>query len=241
MDFFLSFFRYHFKWTNIIGWQFLIGKLEKRGKQSNPRKQLFVYNSLAPPQNILALIANILKTKPAVFETEGSFFSNIIFHMVQFFSICVDLAISSSELYSKLSFRIQVQIKRSGLKPKDIEPDPKDKEYNPEDDVSSRKGEKRKPFEALGPRMKKIRMAPVVDHIKKWSKENGPSVSQTAAMAAKMNANAEGNLEEAKMFRQIEEGQNPYADHEMSTEAAVALQVGYNCYILRFYVKSGLD
>ena len=133
-----------------------------------------------------------------------------------------------------MSFRIQVQIKRSGLKPKDIEPNPKDKEYNPEDDVSSRKGEKRKPFEALGPRMKKIRMAPVVDHIKQWSKENGPSVSQTAAMAAKMNANAEGNLEEAKMFRQIEEGQNPYVDHEMSTEAAVALQVSYNYTVWKF-------
>ena len=99
--------------------------------------------------------------------------------------------------------------------------------------MQSRKGEKRKPYEALGPKMKKIRMAPVLDHIRQWSKENGPSVSQTAAIAAKMNANAEGNLEEAKMFRQIEEGQNPYADHEMSTEAAVALQVSYNCTLLQ--------
>ena len=119
-------------------------------------------------------------------------------------------------------------MKRHGIEPKDIEPDPNDKEYNPEEDVSSRKGEKRKPYEALGPRMKKIRRAPLMDQIKQWSKENGPTVSKTIAQLGKDHANAECNQNEAKIYKQIEEDQNPYADHEMSTEAASALKVRLN-------------
>ena len=121
-------------------------------------------------------------------------------------------------------FRIQEQIRRAGLSNDDLEPAENDPEYNP-DDEQTRKGEKRKHFDELGPEMKKLRMKPLQKHVEVWSKENKVDVDDTITRLGMNHANAELDKNKAKIYKQILDGQNPYKNQELTVPQAVALKV----------------
>ena len=142
--------------------------------------------------------------------------------------------------------RIQEQIRRLGLTKDDLEPANNDQEYIPEEPKTS-KGEKRKSYEALGNKMKKKRMEPLVEHIREWSEENNVKPGDAAAELARHLANSENDRKKAKIYEKILENQNPFQNQELTVHQAVALKVCNpraqcrNLRILlstRFYVKS---
>ena len=123
-------------------------------------------------------------------------------------------------------FRIQEQIRRLGLTSDDLEPVGNDPEYVPDEPTTSKgEPEKRKSFEALGNKMKKRRMEPILQNVRDWSKENEVDPGETALMIGKNLANSEGDRKKAKIFDKLLNNQNPFEKQEMTVHQAVALKV----------------
>ena len=137
------------------------------------------------------------------------------------------MLITSSGSY----FRIKLQIQRMGLTSEDLEPPADDPEYEP-DEGSTSKGEKRKSFKELGPEMKKLRIKPLLENVEEWAEEETEDVDDTIARLGMNHANAEGDRDKAKIYRQILDGQNPFKNQELTVKEAVALKV--NCSLFTF-------
>ena len=119
-------------------------------------------------------------------------------------------------------------MKRAGITNEDIEPTEKDEEYVPDEEkAGSSKGQKRKSFRALGPKMKKLRLKPILDHVKEFVKgeEDDLEVGETIALIGKDHANSEADRSKAKIYEKILQNQNPFEKQEMSVHQAVALKV----------------
>ena len=113
-----------------------------------------------------------------------------------------------------------------GLTNEDLEPPANDPEYVPDEaEPSTSKGEKRKSFAELGPEMKKLRMRPLQEHVKEWAEEEIEDVDDTIARLGMNHANAKGDKDKAKIYKQILDGQNPYQNQELTVAQAVALKV----------------
>ena len=122
-------------------------------------------------------------------------------------------------------------MKRVGLTSEDLEPPADDPEYEP-DEGSTSKGEKRKSFKELGPEMKKLRIKPLLENVEEWAEEETEDVDDTIARLGMNHANAEGDRDKAKIYRQILDGQNPFKNQELTVKEAVALKV--NCSLFTF-------
>ena len=119
-------------------------------------------------------------------------------------------------------------MKRAGITSEDIEPTEKDEEYIPDEEkAGTSKGQKRKSFRALGPKMKKLRLKPILDHVKEFVKEEDDDleVGETIALIGKDHANSEADRSKAKIYEKILQNQNPFEKQEMSVHQAVALKV----------------
>ena len=121
-----------------------------------------------------------------------------------------------------------------GLTNEDLEPPANDPEYVPDEaEPSTSKGEKRKSFAELGPEMKKLRMRPLQEHVKEWAEEEIEDVDDTIARLGMNHANAKGDKDKAKIYKQILDGQNPYQKQEVdccsSSSSESNLQLVYIC------------
>ena len=118
-------------------------------------------------------------------------------------------------------------MKRAGITSEDIEPTEKDEEYIPDEEMAgTSKGQKRKSFRALGPKMKKLRLKPLIDHVKEFvNEEEDLDVGETIAEMGKDHANSEADRSKAKIYEKILQNQNPFEKQEMSVHQAVALKV----------------
>ena len=153
-------------------------------------------------------------------------------------------------MFSCLSYsRINLQIRRYGLEPKDLEPDERDPEYVPNNDGQVKRGRPEKPYAELGPRQKRARFQPTLDSVREAAKNagpNGPNVYQVLGELGKMEANSKVDRASAKMFGRIADGEDPFAHRTMTVERALAMKVqskkGVRTFdVIRKFVKQGLD
>ena len=128
-------------------------------------------------------------------------------------------------MYSSIS-RLPQQIAKHGLKNEDLEPDDTiDPEYIPEN-VKSSGGAPKKNFEDLSRNRKVKRLKSFTESALQTVKDNpGLTVKKAAAYLAEIDANANGNADDARMFKAIREGENPFKHKRMDVKKAVALQV----------------
>ena len=131
----------------------------------------------------------------------------------------------SVSMISSIS-RIRQQIAKHGLKNEDLEvDDTKDPEYIPEK-VKSSGGAPKKDFEDLSRNRKVKRLQPFMESALKTVKDNpGLTVKKAAAYLAEIDANSNGNADDARMFKAIRGGENPFKHKRMDVKKAVALQV----------------
>ena len=129
----------------------------------------------------------------------------------------------SVSMYSSIS-RITQQIAKHGLKNEDLEvDDSKDPEYKPK---KSSGGAPKKNFEDLSRNRKVKRLKPFIESALQTVKDNpGLTVKKAAAYLAEIDANTNGNADDARMFKAIRGGENPFKHKRMDVKKAVALQV----------------
>ena len=122
------------------------------------------------------------------------------------------------------------QLQSMDLKPEDLEPKEDDKEYDPKNDEvpkNIKKGGRPKvTFQEAGQRAKKMKIQPGLDHVVEWAEEHNVSVPQALGEFGQQYANQEADRAQAKIFKDIADGKDPYAHQKMSVEEATALKVG---------------
>ena len=119
-------------------------------------------------------------------------------------------------------------MKKVGITNEDIEPNEHvDKEYNPDQDKPGNSGgAPTKDFEQLGRRMKLKRLDPLKKFAEKTVKKNrGLTVGKALAFVSEVVANSEGNADAARMYRAIQNEENPLKNKRMTVEKAVATKV----------------
>ena len=123
------------------------------------------------------------------------------------------------------------QLQSMDLQPEDLEPKEDDEEYDPktqEVPKSYKGGRPKVTFQEAGPRAKKMKIQPGLDHVVEWAEEHNVTVPQALGEFGQQYANQEADRAQAKIFKDIADGKDPYAHQKMSVEEATALKVGLN-------------
>ena len=122
------------------------------------------------------------------------------------------------------------QLQSMDLQPEDLEPKEDDAEYDPKtQEVPKNKGGRPKvTFQEAGPRAKKMKIQPGLDHVVEWAQEHNVTVPQALGEFGQQYANQEADRAQANIFKDIADGKDPYAHQKMSVEEATALKVGLN-------------
>ena len=117
-------------------------------------------------------------------------------------------------------------MEKHGLKPEDLEPDEdKDPEYIPKKVGHSKGGAPMKKFEDLSRNRQIKRLKPCIENTAAHAKKNKIDVIKVCAFMAEVEANTRGDEEQARMFKAIQNDENPLQHKRMSTEKAVSIQV----------------
>ena len=117
-------------------------------------------------------------------------------------------------------------MEKHGLKPEDLEADEdKDPEYIPKKVGHSKGGAPMKKFEDLSRNRQIKRLKPCIENTAAHAKKNKIDVIKVCAFMAEVEANTRGDEEQARMFKAIQNDENPLQHKRMSTEKAVSIQV----------------
>ena len=122
-------------------------------------------------------------------------------------------------------------MEKVGISNDDIEPNERvDKEYNPDQDKPVNSGgAPKKNFDQLSRRMKLKRLDPIKKFAEKTVKNNpGLTVNKALDFVNEVVAHCSGDADRARMYKIIQNEDNPLKRRRMSTEKAVATKVHAN-------------